>query len=223
MVGALNSDRQRCHDLLRLMPQQPHARSYRQGGGGLFESGIRAVFDHGAPKPDVEERSGIPRTELLHPAEEVKRLHEGVLADNGALVTLGFVIRGPDFNAVHANRLRDEGSKILADVGATVAATPEVEAQLNMFDSAEAGEPPIRVAMKHRDAMAGKVLRQRRLELRFRYRMFHPPCLGGRQPSCPPSSEPRPTHVRKNRRGGFLTSPRRIRSLRGIPASATSV
>ena len=56
-----------------------------------------------------------------------------------------------------------QGLGAFVDLSTTVTATPEIEARVDMFDSAESGEPPIKVATKHRDAMAGKVLRQRRL------------------------------------------------------------
>lgn len=37
---------------------------------------------------------------------------------------------GPDFNAVHANQLSDEELRVLADAGASVTSTPEVEMQM---------------------------------------------------------------------------------------------
>ncbi|HSL36164.1 MAG TPA: hypothetical protein VK883_04985, partial [Arthrobacter sp.] len=53
----------------------------------LFESGIRAVFLHGSPKPDP--KPGQPHfSEVPHPRGEVERLLRGRLADRDGRVTL---------------------------------------------------------------------------------------------------------------------------------------
>src|SRR5215469_4883926 len=54
----------------------------------LVESGIRAVFLHGSPKPDP--KPGQPHfSEILHPRAAIERLARGRLAARDARVTLG--------------------------------------------------------------------------------------------------------------------------------------
>ena len=65
---------------------------------GLEEAGIRALFAHGTPKPDVE-KDGMPHSQIPHPEAEIKRLATARLSNRDALVTLGMAIRGPDISA----------------------------------------------------------------------------------------------------------------------------
>lgn len=61
---------------------------------GLMEAGIRAVFMHGSPKPDP--KPGQKHfSEMPMPVEEVRRLREGRLFADDALVTMGLAILGP--------------------------------------------------------------------------------------------------------------------------------
>ena len=63
---------------------------------GLFESGIRAAFFHGSPKP--EPKPGQPHfSEIPHPRHEVERLLAGPLSNRDGLVTLGLAILGPHY------------------------------------------------------------------------------------------------------------------------------
>jgi cytosine/adenosine deaminase-related metal-dependent hydrolase len=78
---------------------------------GLIESGIRAAFFHGSPKP--EPKPGEPHfSEIPHPRREVERLLAGPLADRNGLVTLGLAILGPHYStldvAMHDFRLARE-------------------------------------------------------------------------------------------------------------------
>jgi len=64
---------------------------------GLQESGVRAVFLHGAPKPAPS--PGQPHfSQIPHPRDEVRRLASGALSSSDALVTLGMAILGPHFS-----------------------------------------------------------------------------------------------------------------------------
>ena len=55
---------------------------------GLKESGIRAAFFHGSPKPDP--KPGEPQfSEVPHPRQEVERLLKGPLSDRNALGDAG--------------------------------------------------------------------------------------------------------------------------------------
>jgi 5-methylthioadenosine/S-adenosylhomocysteine deaminase len=78
---------------------------------GLRESGIRAAFFHGSPKPDP--RPGEPHfSEIPHPKREVERLLRGPFASRDQLLTLGLAILGPHYStldvALHDFRLARE-------------------------------------------------------------------------------------------------------------------
>jgi 5-methylthioadenosine/S-adenosylhomocysteine deaminase len=80
---------------------------------GLQQSGIRAVFLHGSPKPDPKPGEP-PFWEIPHPRAEIERLRRGALGDDTALVRLGMAILGPHYStyevAQHDFRLaRDFG------------------------------------------------------------------------------------------------------------------
>ncbi len=77
----------------------------------LFDSGIRALFGHGTPKPDPKE--GEPHYSTIpHPEDEIRRLRTGRLSGDAALVTLAMAILGPDYStlevALHDFRLARE-------------------------------------------------------------------------------------------------------------------
>ena len=61
---------------------------------GLMDSGIRAVFLHGSPKPDP--KPGQKHfSEVPMPKGEVERLRNGRLSSDDALVTMGLAVLGP--------------------------------------------------------------------------------------------------------------------------------
>lgn len=63
---------------------------------GLEQSGIRALFLHGSPKPDA--KAGQKHfSELPIPRGEVERLRKGRLASDDRRVTLGLAVLGPGF------------------------------------------------------------------------------------------------------------------------------
>jgi 5-methylthioadenosine/S-adenosylhomocysteine deaminase len=66
---------------------------------GLRESGIRAAFFHGSPKPDPKpgERHF---SEVPHPRSEVERLFRGPFASRDQLLTLGLAILGPHYSTL---------------------------------------------------------------------------------------------------------------------------
>jgi len=64
---------------------------------GLVESGIRAVFGHGSPKPDAK-KGQKPYTHVPHPRSELERLRKGFLSSNNKLITLAMAALGPDFS-----------------------------------------------------------------------------------------------------------------------------
>ena len=64
---------------------------------GLKESGIRAIFGHGSPKPNAR-KNQIPFTHIPHPRSEIERLRKGELSSDNSLVTLAMAVLGPDFS-----------------------------------------------------------------------------------------------------------------------------
>jgi cytosine/adenosine deaminase-related metal-dependent hydrolase len=64
---------------------------------GLQETGIRAVFGHGSPKPDAK-KGQLPYTHMRHPRSELERLRNGVFASENKLITLAMAALGPDFS-----------------------------------------------------------------------------------------------------------------------------
>lgn len=65
----------------------------------LAESGIRAAFFHGSPKPDP--KPGEPHfSEVPHPRREVERLLAGPFASRDGLMTLGLAILGPHYSTL---------------------------------------------------------------------------------------------------------------------------
>lgn len=62
----------------------------------LAESGIRAAFFHGSPKPDA--KPGEPHfSEVPHPRREIERLLVGPFASQDGVLTLGLAILGPHY------------------------------------------------------------------------------------------------------------------------------
>ena len=68
-----------------------------RGIDGLEESGIRAVFFHGSPKPDP--KPGQKHfSEIPHPRSEIERLLATRFKNPNTLVTLGMAILGPHYS-----------------------------------------------------------------------------------------------------------------------------
>jgi 5-methylthioadenosine/S-adenosylhomocysteine deaminase len=95
----------------------------------LRESGIRAAFFHGSPKPDP--KPGEPHfSEVPHPRKEVERLLRGPFASRDQLLTLGLAILGPHYStlevSLHDFKLaREFGLVASMHVGGPAARTPE--------------------------------------------------------------------------------------------------
>ncbi|SFB71488.1 Cytosine/adenosine deaminase [Bosea sp. CRIB-10] len=69
----------------------------------LAESGIRAAFFHGSPKPDP--KPGEPHfSEVPHPRAEIERLRRGRFAGDDGLLTLGLAILGPHYATMEVAR-----------------------------------------------------------------------------------------------------------------------
>ncbi|MDI4663994.1 amidohydrolase family protein [Xanthobacter autotrophicus] len=94
----------------------------------LAESGIRAAFFHGSPKPDP--KPGEPHfSEVPHPRAEVERLRRGRFGGADGLMTLGLAILGPHYSTLEVARAdfrlaREFGLVASMHQGGGVAKTP---------------------------------------------------------------------------------------------------
>ncbi|HVZ53434.1 MAG TPA: amidohydrolase family protein [Pseudolabrys sp.] len=137
LVGALNQLNGGVTTLFDWCHNNPTPEHSDRAIDGLSESGIRAVFGHGTPKPKLDEH-GVPTQEYLHPEDEVKRLRHGRLASEDALVTMALCIRGPDLSSYEASAAdlklaRDYGVVASCHIGGrkrAVRKTPDGIAQL---------------------------------------------------------------------------------------------
>ncbi len=69
----------------------------------LAQSGIRAAFFHGSPKPDP--KPGEPHfSEVPHPRAEIERLRRGMFSGEDGLMTLGLAILGPHYSTLEVAR-----------------------------------------------------------------------------------------------------------------------
>jgi cytosine/adenosine deaminase-related metal-dependent hydrolase len=65
---------------------------------GLAETGIRALFGHGTPKPEADQDNGA-YSHIVHPRAELERLRAGRLTADDGLITLAMAALGPDFSS----------------------------------------------------------------------------------------------------------------------------
>lgn len=96
LVGALNQINCGATTLVDWCHNNPTPAHTDRAIDGLVESGIRAAFFHGSPKPDPKPGQQ-PFWEVPHPRAEVERLMQRLPA-NGGLVTLGLAILGPHYS-----------------------------------------------------------------------------------------------------------------------------
>lgn len=111
LMGALNQINHGVTTLVDWCHNNPTPEHTDAAVQALRDSGIRAAFFHGSPKPDA--KPGQPHfSELPHPRREVERLLGGPLADRDGLVTLGLAVLGPHYStlevALHDFRLARE-------------------------------------------------------------------------------------------------------------------
>ena len=96
LVGALNQINCGATTLVDWCHNNPTPAHSDRAIDALVESGIRAAFFHGSPKPDPKPGQK-PFWETPHPRAEVERLMQRLPA-NGGLVTLGLAILGPHYS-----------------------------------------------------------------------------------------------------------------------------
>ncbi len=96
LVGALNQINCGATTLVDWCHNNPTPAHSDRAIDGLVESGIRAAFFHGSPKPDPKPGQK-PFWEVPHPRSEVERLMKK-LPPNEGLVSLGLAILGPHYS-----------------------------------------------------------------------------------------------------------------------------
>jgi cytosine/adenosine deaminase-related metal-dependent hydrolase len=104
MMGALNQINCGTTTLGDWCHNNPTPDHTNRGIDGIMDSGIRAVFFHGSPKPDP--KPGQKHfSEIPHPRSEIERLLKARFQNPQSLVTLGMAILGPHYStydvAVH--------------------------------------------------------------------------------------------------------------------------
>src|ERR1700730_8191586 len=103
LVGALNQLNSGVTTLVDWCHNNPTPAHTDAGIDALVDSGIRAVFLHGSPKPHAKPgRQHFSQTP--HPRAAVERLAMGRLAARDGLVTLGMAILGPAYSTYEVSR-----------------------------------------------------------------------------------------------------------------------
>lgn len=129
LVGALNQIDCGTTTLVDWCHNNPTSAHTDAAVAALNESGIRAAFFHGSPKPDP--KPGQPHfSEVPHPRHEVERLLAGPFADSSGLMTLGLAVLGPHYSTIDVARhdfalARDFGLVASMHQGGGAARTPE--------------------------------------------------------------------------------------------------
>jgi cytosine/adenosine deaminase-related metal-dependent hydrolase len=103
LVGALNQINSGTTTLVDWCHNNPTPAHTDAAVAGLLQSGIRAAFFHGSPKPDP--KSGQPHfSEMPHPRQEVQRLLDEPFSNGAGLLTLGLAILGPHYSTLDVAR-----------------------------------------------------------------------------------------------------------------------
>ena len=103
LMGALNQINNGATTLVDWCHNNPTPAHTDAAIEGLAESGIRAVFLHGSPKPNP--KPGQKHfSEIPMPRHEVERLRKGRFASDGGLMTFGLAILGPYYSVWDVTR-----------------------------------------------------------------------------------------------------------------------
>ena len=103
LMGALNQINNGATTLVDWCHNNPTPDHTDAAVRGLDESGIRALFLHGSPKPDP--KPGQKHfSEVPMPRREVERLRKGRFASDDGLLTFGLAILGPYYSTYEVTR-----------------------------------------------------------------------------------------------------------------------
>jgi cytosine/adenosine deaminase-related metal-dependent hydrolase len=103
LAGALNQINSGTTTLVDWCHNNPTPEHTDAAIDGLVESGIRALFLHGSPKPAAKPGQK-PFSEVPMPRSEVARLRSGRLASDGGLITFGLAILGPYYSTYEVSQ-----------------------------------------------------------------------------------------------------------------------
>ncbi|HUN48107.1 MAG TPA: amidohydrolase family protein [Stellaceae bacterium] len=129
LVGALNQLNSGTTTLVDWCHNNPTPAHTLRAIDALQESGIRAVFLHGSPKPDP--KPGQRHfSEIPHPRAEIERLARDRLPSKDALVRLGMAVLGPAYSTYEVSRAdlklgREMGMLVSMHVGGGKMLTPD--------------------------------------------------------------------------------------------------
>ncbi|MGE0746192.1 MAG: amidohydrolase family protein [Rhodospirillales bacterium] len=129
LVGALNQLNNGVTTLFDWCHNNPTPAHTDAAIAGLAESGIRAVFGHGSPKPDAKE-GDLPFSHKPHPAGEIARLRKGRFAADDGLMTLAMCILGPHYSTWEVTKgdfelARDQDLVVSCHVGGATGMVPD--------------------------------------------------------------------------------------------------
>lgn len=99
LIGALNQINGGVTTILDWCHNNPTPDHTDAAVDALEESGIRALFGHGSPKPDPK-KGQKHFSEIPHPESEIKRLRNGRLSGDDGKITLGMCILGPHYSTL---------------------------------------------------------------------------------------------------------------------------
>jgi cytosine/adenosine deaminase-related metal-dependent hydrolase len=103
LMGALNQINNGATTLVDWCHNNPTPEHTDAAIRGLEESGIRALFLHGSPKPDP--KPGQKHfSEVPMPRNEIERLRKGRFASDDGLLTFGLAILGPYYSTYEVTR-----------------------------------------------------------------------------------------------------------------------
>jgi 5-methylthioadenosine/S-adenosylhomocysteine deaminase len=103
LMGALNQIHSGTTTLVDWCHNNPTPEHTDAAIEGLAESGIRAVFLHGSPKPNP--KPGQKHfSEIPMPRTEIERLRKGRFASDEGLITFGLAILGPYYSIYEVTR-----------------------------------------------------------------------------------------------------------------------
>ena len=103
LMGALNQIHSGTTTLVDWCHNNPTPEHTDAAIEGLAESGIRAAFLHGSPKPDP--KPGQKHfSEIPMPRTEIERLRKGRFASDDGLITFGLAILGPYYSIYEVTR-----------------------------------------------------------------------------------------------------------------------
>jgi 5-methylthioadenosine/S-adenosylhomocysteine deaminase len=103
LMGALNQINNGVTTLVDWCHNNPTPAHTDAAIDGIEDSGIRALFLHGSPKPDP--KPGQKHfSEVPMPRSEVERLRKGRFASNDGLITFGLAILGPYYSTYEVTR-----------------------------------------------------------------------------------------------------------------------